>query len=107
MKPEITLAGSAGFCFGVDRAVKLLTAHIESGKKACTLGPLIHNPDFIRSLEQKGVSIVEAPEQTPPDATLFIRTHGVPKEVSERISALGISCTDVTCPFVKRIHCVV
>ncbi len=100
MKPEITLAESAGFCFGVDRAVKLLTSHIESGKKACTLGPLIHNPDFIRSLEQKGVTIVDAPENTPPETTLFIRTHGVPKEISARIAALGIDAQDVTCPFV-------
>ena len=103
-KPKITVAESAGFCFGVDRAVKLLTAHVDAGKKACTLGPLIHNPDFIRTLEQKGVTVVDSPEQTPPAATLFIRTHGVPRQTEERIASLGIAVQDVTCPFVKRIH---
>ena len=106
-KPEIRLAKTAGFCFGVDRAVKLLNAHLDGGGKACTLGPLIHNPGFIEELRQRGVETVEAPEQTPAGVTLFIRTHGVTKEVSERIASLGLDCRDVTCPFVKRIHGIV
>ena len=104
---KITVAKTAGFCFGVDRAVRLLNAHLDAGGTACTLGPLIHNPDFIRSLESRGVTIADDPADTPPGATLFIRTHGVTKEVSEHIARLGIPYVDVTCPFVKRIHSIV
>ncbi|MBR0538324.1 MAG: bifunctional 4-hydroxy-3-methylbut-2-enyl diphosphate reductase/30S ribosomal protein S1 [Clostridia bacterium] len=101
---EITLAKTAGFCFGVDRAVKLLEEHLAAGEKAATLGPLIHNPDFIASLQARGVSIVDTPAETPPDTTLFIRTHGVPKAVTAEIERLSLPYRDVTCPFVKRIH---
>ena len=104
---KITVAGTAGFCFGVDRAVKLLLSHIDAGKKACTLGPLIHNPEFIASLTARGVSVVSSPEDCPPDCTLFIRTHGVERQTEEKIAALGLDAVDVTCPFVKKIHAVV
>ena len=101
---KITLAKTAGFCFGVDRAVKMLLTHIESGKKACTLGPLIHNPDFIRELESRGVAVVSSLEEVPEGHTLFIRTHGITKEMNAEVEASGIEYCDVTCPFVKRIH---
>ncbi|MCH5197399.1 MAG: bifunctional 4-hydroxy-3-methylbut-2-enyl diphosphate reductase/30S ribosomal protein S1 [Oscillospiraceae bacterium] len=106
-KAEITLAKSAGFCFGVDRAVKMLLSHIESGKKACTLGPLIHNPDFIKELEGRGVKVVNTTDEVPEGYTLFIRTHGIPKELNEAVINSGMDFLDVTCPFVKRIHSVV
>jgi len=104
---KITLAETAGFCFGVDRAVKTLLSHIESGKKACTLGPLIHNPGFIRELENRGVKVVNGIDEVPEGSTLFIRTHGIPKELSAAIAASGKEYCDVTCPFVKRIHSIV
>ena len=104
---KITLASTAGFCFGVDRAVKMLTSHLDAGGKACTLGPLIHNPDFIRSLEDRGVTVAGDPADCPADATLFIRTHGVEREVVERIAKSGRPFADVTCPFVKKIHAIV
>ena len=85
---KLTLAKTAGFCFGVDRAVKLLNAHLEAGKAACTLGPLIHNPGFISELETRGVRAVRTPEEAVPGTTLFIRTHGVPRETQARIAAL-------------------
>lgn len=105
--PRITLASTAGFCFGVDRAVRLLQTHLDEGKSACTLGPLIHNPGFIRSLEERGVRVVSSPGECPADCTLFIRTHGVTKEESDEIEQSGRAFTDVTCPFVKKIHSIV
>ncbi len=104
---RVTLASTAGFCFGVDRAVNLLEAHLAAGKAACTLGPLIHNPGFIRSLEGRGVSVVSSPADCPAGRTLFIRTHGVTRDESDEIEQSGIAFADVTCPFVKKIHAIV
>ena len=67
---HITVAKTAGFCFGVDRAVKMVEALLDAGKKVCTLGPLIHNPIFIDQLKQRGVVIAEDVSQVPPDCTL-------------------------------------
>ena len=103
----IRLARTAGFCFGVARAVKTVEDYIAAGEKVCTLGPLIHNPDFIRSLSERGVRVVDAPEETPPGYRLIVRTHGVPREVSAKIEAAGLPFCDATCPFVKKIHKIV
>ena len=106
-KPVITLAKTAGFCFGVDRAVRTVEDLLDRGEKVCTLGPLIHNPGFIRELEARGVRVIASPEEAPAGYTAVVRTHGVPRETSEAIRRAGIPCVDVTCPFVKKIHGIV
>ena len=101
---KVEVAKTAGFCFGVDRAVNTVYHLLEEGKQAATLGPIIHNPQVIADLESRGVRIVETPEETPPGYTLVIRSHGVPREVEENIQALSLPYVDATCPFVKKIH---
>ena len=101
---KIEVASTAGFCFGVDRAVNTVYQLLEEGKQAATLGPIIHNPQVIGEFESRGVRIVNTPEETPPGYTLVIRSHGVPREVEEKIQALSIPYVDATCPFVKKIH---
>ena len=76
---EIKLAKTAGFCFGVDRAVNLVWELVEKGEKVCTLGPIIHNAQLVEELEKKGVKIIEKPEDCPEGFTLVLRTHGVEK----------------------------
>ncbi|MCH5353152.1 MAG: bifunctional 4-hydroxy-3-methylbut-2-enyl diphosphate reductase/30S ribosomal protein S1 [Acutalibacter sp.] len=100
----VTVAKTAGFCFGVDRAVSTVYELLEQGKKAATLGPIIHNPQIVEDLKRRGVEIVNFPADTPPGHTLVIRSHGVPGSVMEEIKELGLSYVDATCPFVKKIH---
>ncbi|MBR3000619.1 MAG: bifunctional 4-hydroxy-3-methylbut-2-enyl diphosphate reductase/30S ribosomal protein S1 [Oscillospiraceae bacterium] len=104
---EIRLAETAGFCFGVDRAVKLCERLLDEGKKVATLGPIIHNDGVVADLAARGCTIVDAPGETPPGAVLVIRSHGVPKAVLEECSALGLQVEDATCPFVSKIHRIV
>ncbi len=104
---QINIAKTAGFCFGVDRAVKSVEDFISSGERVCTLGPLIHNPIFIESLEKRGVSVVAKAEDTPENHTLVIRTHGITKDISEGIKEKGQKYFDATCPFVSKIHKIV
>ena len=103
----LTLAKTAGFCFGVDRAVSTLYNMVESGKKVCTLGPIIHNPSVIEDLEKKGVHIIEHPAQAPQDTTVVIRTHGVEKFVIDELQKRGSDYIDLTCPFVMKIQKIV
>lgn len=77
------------------------------GKKVCTLGPIIHNPQTLAQLEARGVKIVESPNEVPPDATIVIRSHGVPNTVQDAILERKIDCVDATCPFVAKIHKIV
>lgn len=100
----VNLAKTAGFCFGVDRAVKTVNDFIEKDIKVCTLGPLIHNPGFINELEKKGVYVAKGIEDVKDGYTLIIRTHGIPSYAENEIKASGIEYCDVTCPFVKKIH---
>ena len=74
---EILLAKTAGFCFGVDRAVKLTYRLVEEGRKVATLGPLIHNPQCVADLAAKGVVTVDTPAQVPDGYEVVIRSHGV------------------------------
>ena len=104
---KITVAKSAGFCFGVNRAVQMVFGLLDEGKQVCTLGPIIHNPQTLQELESRGVQIVESPSQTPQGATLVIRSHGVSEAVLEEIHRLGIAYVDATCPFVAKIHKIV
>ena len=77
---EITTAKTAGFCFGVSRAMKLVDQLLEQGKKVCTLGPIIHNPQAVQELSDRGVVVVDDIVQCPPDGVLVIRSHGVEKK---------------------------
>ncbi len=104
---KITLAKSAGFCFGVARAVKQAEGYINDSVPACTLGPLIHNPIFVKSLEDKGVYAARDITDVKDGHTLIIRTHGITKESFDEIRKSGIGYFDATCPFVKKIHSIV
>lgn len=104
---EVTLAKTAGFCFGVDRAVKLVYDMVESGKKVATLGPIIHNPQVVDDLKSKGVVIVEKIDEIPQGYTLVVRTHGVEKKYIDELKKNSISYKNATCPFVLKIHKIV
>lgn len=104
---KITVAKTAGFCFGVDRAIQLVYQLADEGKKVCTLGPIIHNPQVVEDLSKKGVRIVSAPEEVKPGETLVIRSHGVSRDVYRRLEQEGIPYEDATCPFVSKIHKIV
>ena len=101
---EIIKAKTAGFCFGVARAVKLTTELAQSGRKVATLGPLIHNPQCVAELEKLGVVTATSLADVPEGYELVIRSHGVPQSVYDQIEAAGIVCHDATCPFVAKIH---
>ena len=101
---EIILAKKAGFCFGVDRAIKLIEKLVSEGKRVATLGPIIHNSQVIEDLESKGVKVVENPSQVEDGAVLVLRTHGVTQEVLAEVRKSGCDYIDAVCPFVKKIH---
>lgn len=104
---KITLAKTAGFCFGVNRAVNLLEKLVEDGEKACTLGPIIHNPQVISHFENHGVRVIAHPDDCHADETLVVRTHGVEKMVLERVEQGHNPFLNATCPFVTKIHKIV
>ena len=105
--PKITLAKSAGFCFGVDRAVKLVYKELDKGGKVCTLGPIIHNQNVVDDLKRKGVRIIEKIDELEPDERVVIRSHGVGRNIYDEIAEIGNQCIDATCPFVSKIHKIV
>lgn len=107
MSVKITVAETAGFCFGVARAVDCVEKLIASNAHVCTFGPLIHNPGFIKHLEEKGVYAVENVRDIPDGATLVIRAHGVPRDIQSQIEKKAAHTVDGTCPFVKKIHRIV
>ncbi len=102
---EITLAKTAGFCFGVKRAVDKAFELARSGVDAVTLGPIIHNPQVVERLAQMGVPPVDSPDQAAPGQTVLIRSHGVPKKVYNLLKNNPV--VDCTCPFVAKIHRIV
>ncbi len=104
---KITLAKTAGFCYGVNRAVNMVYDLVEKGERVCTLGPIIHNPQLVNELEAKGVRIVDSPEEVNGRETLVIRSHGVALDVINTANSLGIKVADATCPFVSKIHKIV
>ena len=104
---KITLAKTAGFCFGVNRAVQMVYDLIEKGERVCTLGPIIHNPQLVEELSGKGVRIVESPDEVSAGETLVIRSHGVGRGVYEAAQSSGTHVCDATCPFVEKIHKIV
>ena len=104
---EIKLAKTAGFCFGVNRAVKMVYSLLDEGKMVATLGPIIHNTEMVNELKSRGVVTVSEPSDTPEGSTLVVRSHGVARSVMDEIESLGIDCCDATCPFVSKIHSIV
>ena len=105
---EIKAAQSAGFCFGVDRAVKLVYEELEKNSgKVATLGPIIHNKDVVDDLKNKGVRIVDDLVCLEKGEKAVIRSHGVGRDVYEYLESNGIPYIDATCPFVSRIHKIV
>ena len=120
---EITVAKHAGFCFGVKRAVEQvfsLLDSIDGSTTVYTVGPLIHNQHIISKLEERGVKVIEPDgisrifENTceSSKSTVVIRTHGVPRQVSEQLEKFAsqnkyFTVADLTCPFVKKIHNIV
>ena len=104
---SVRLAKSAGFCFGVSRAVELVEQAAQSGKKVATLGPIIHNRHVVNKFEAMGVRVIENPEDAEPGETVIIRSHGVTRDVYRRLESRGVEIVDATCPFVKRIHGIV
>ena len=107
MKREIIVADSAGFCFGVKRAVGIAEDFAQKGIPAVTLGEIIHNPTVVDGLKAKGVYPVEEVSEVPEGATLILRSHGVPLSVMEELEKNCIPYADATCPFVARIHRIV
>ncbi|MBE6750101.1 MAG: bifunctional 4-hydroxy-3-methylbut-2-enyl diphosphate reductase/30S ribosomal protein S1 [Ruminococcaceae bacterium] len=104
---KITLAKTAGFCFGVNRAVNMVYELLDKGEKVCTLGPIIHNPQLVKELEDRGVRIVESPSEVVEGETLVIRSHGVSAAVFKEAEQKNLKIADATCPFVSKIHKIV
>lgn len=100
---RIVVAKSAGFCFGVSRSVSMAEKLLEEGK-AYSLGPLIHNNDVVAYLEQKGLSVIDTPEQLPSGGRVIIRSHGISKEVYGALEEKNAKVCDATCPKVNKIH---
>ena len=104
---SIRVAESAGFCFGVNRAVEMVEQAAKAGKQVVTLGPIIHNRHAVSHFEKMGVGVIEKPEDAKEGQTVIIRSHGVTKAVMDALKAKNVEVVDATCPFVKRIHGIV
>ena len=107
---EVKVAKTAGFCFGVQRAVDKVYELIGScPDRLFTLGPIIHNEEVVNDLEKKGVRVASEDDlrTLPEGSTVVIRSHGVGKEVYDHLEEYGLSYVDVTCPFVLKIHRIV
>ena len=104
---SITVAESAGFCFGVSRAVDTVEKAAAAGKQVVTLGPIIHNRHVVNRFDEMGVRVIESPREVLPGMTVIIRSHGVSRAVYEELKAQNVEVVDATCPFVKRIHGIV
>ena len=104
---SITVAKSAGFCFGVSRAVQTVEEAAAEKQQVVTLGPIIHNRHVVEKFEAMGVKVIDSPMQAQPGMTVIIRSHGVAKAVYDALERQGSEIIDATCPFVKRIHGIV
>ena len=107
---EVITAKSAGFCFGVKRAVeKVYEVADRKNDPVYTYGPIIHNDEVVKDLEKKGVSVLETEEELKnlTEGTVIIRSHGVPRRIYDQIREQGLDYVDVTCPFVLKIHRIV
>jgi len=106
---EVIVAKKSGFCFGVKRAVDKVYEKTEKNSPIYTYGPIIHNEEVVRDLEEKGVQVIEDADALSKvtEGTIIIRSHGVEKAIYDKIEKQGLICEDATCPFVKRIHKIV
>ncbi len=100
---QLEVAAHAGFCMGVRRAVDAAWKVAESGRPACTLGELIHNPQVVKALDEQGIPTVNTPEEAA-GRLVLIRSHGVSPDVLEQLRNAGCDILDLTCPFVDRLH---
>ena len=105
---EVILAKTAGFCFGVKRAVDMVYQQAEQGH-VYTYGPIIHNEEVVKDLAEKGVQIIENEDALDEltEGTIVIRSHGVERGIYEKAKAHRLELVDATCPFVKKIHNIV
>ena len=110
---KVKVAETAGFCFGVKRAVDKVYELIDTEQKPIfTLGPIIHNEGVVADLEARGVHVIteadlDSPDDTLQNGTVVIRSHGVGKPIYDKLKEKNISYVDVTCPFVLKIHRIV
>ena len=108
---EVKLAKTAGFCFGVKRAVDTVYQQVEQCKneKIYTFGPIIHNEEVVKDLRSKGVEVIETEDDLKQltSGVVIIRSHGVSKHIHNILEEQGLKCVDATCPFVKKIHRIV
>ena len=101
---EIVLGETAGFCYGVKKAVDWAMRDVKENDKICALGELVHNKQVIKILEEEGLRFIEKVDEIKDENKLIIRAHGVPKEIYEFANNNGIELKDYTCPFVLKIH---
>ena len=101
---EIRLAKTAGFCFGVNRAVELTYNLLDEGHKVATLGPLIHNPQAVADMERRGAMVADTVDDIPAGYEVIIRSHGVPRSIYDTLEQRALVYHDATCPFVKKIQ---
>ena len=101
---KVIVAESAGFCYGVKRAVELAEQAAVAGSPCQMLGPIIHNEHVVRNLAQAGIPCAAEPEEIPAGSTAIIRSHGESREVYQRLERGGVNILDATCPNVARIH---
>ena len=108
---KMELAKTAGFCFGVRRAVETVYEQVKlhQGEKIYTYGPIIHNEEVIKDLRRQGVEVIGSEEELEElgEGVVIIRSHGVPKAICDKLEEKGLDCVDATCPFVKKIHNIV
>ena len=113
---QVVVAKTAGFCFGVKRAVDMVYEQVETGKTVHTYGPIVHNEEVVKDLEEKGVKVIgnrqdllamDRESIQPREGTVIIRAHGVPKEIYDLMEEKQLERIDATCPFVKHIHRIV
>ncbi len=98
---EVILADYLGFCYGVKRAIKIARENAAPDGSACTLGPIIHNPQMVERLKDEGIGTIDCLDDLK-RGKVIIRSHGVGPETYERAEAMGLECVDATCPHVKK-----
>ena len=108
---KVTVAKTAGFCFGVKRAVETVYQQIEEnpGMPIYTWGPIIHNEQVVNDMEAKGVRVIDSVDDIKDgeDITVIIRSHGISEEVMNKLQQKNVNIVDATCPFVSKIHKIV
>ncbi|MFN4319796.1 MAG: 4-hydroxy-3-methylbut-2-enyl diphosphate reductase [Aquificaceae bacterium] len=102
--PEIIIAEHAGFCFGVRRAISLAEEALKDGQKVFSIGPLIHNPQEVKRLEESGLVPLKDESHLREGHRVLIRSHGIPPQRERELLSKGIDIIDATCPYVKAVH---